>query len=196
MAGGAGPWFVRRTMIAGGPDAGRNPARMAYNFGLPPNGPTPWRNDSRPAPASSRSRKAPSSRRSSTSDGLIPAVTTDFTTGELLMHGLHERRSAREDDRDGRGSLLQPQPPRAVAQRRDERARAEGPRAARRRRSGLRLAARRRRGRRELPRRLPLVLLPPRAARRGTAEPLEFTETEKVFDPEEVYGDAPNPTQL
>ena len=25
---------------------------------------------------------------------------------------------------------------------------------------------------------------------------LEFTETEKVFDPEEVYGDAPNPTQL
>jgi len=25
---------------------------------------------------------------------------------------------------------------------------------------------------------------------------LEFTETEKVFDPAEVYGDAPNPTQL
>ena len=25
---------------------------------------------------------------------------------------------------------------------------------------------------------------------------LEFTETEKVFDPEDVYGDAPNPTQL
>lgn len=25
---------------------------------------------------------------------------------------------------------------------------------------------------------------------------LRFTETEKVFDPEEVYGDAPNPTQL
>ena len=25
---------------------------------------------------------------------------------------------------------------------------------------------------------------------------LEFTETEKVFDPQEVYGDAPNPTQL
>ncbi len=25
---------------------------------------------------------------------------------------------------------------------------------------------------------------------------LEFTDTEKVFDPEEVYGDAPNPTQL
>lgn len=26
--------------------------------------------------------------------------------------------------------------------------------------------------------------------------PLEFTETRKVFDPGEVYGDAPNPTQL
>jgi phosphoribosyl-AMP cyclohydrolase len=25
---------------------------------------------------------------------------------------------------------------------------------------------------------------------------LEFTETQKVFDPKEVYGDAPNPTQL
>lgn len=25
---------------------------------------------------------------------------------------------------------------------------------------------------------------------------LEWTDTEKVFDPEEVYGDAPNPTQL
>ncbi len=25
---------------------------------------------------------------------------------------------------------------------------------------------------------------------------LEFTETEKVFDPKEVYGDAPNPTRL
>ena len=25
---------------------------------------------------------------------------------------------------------------------------------------------------------------------------LEFTETERVFDPKEVYGDAPNPTKL
>ena len=32
----------------------------------------------------------------------------------------------------------------------------------------------------------------------GNAEPLslEFTESEKVFDPKKVYGDAPNPTQL
>jgi phosphoribosyl-AMP cyclohydrolase len=27
-------------------------------------------------------------------------------------------------------------------------------------------------------------------------QPLEFTETEKVFDPVAVYGDAPNPTKL
>ena len=26
--------------------------------------------------------------------------------------------------------------------------------------------------------------------------PLEWTDTEKVFDPQEVYGDAPNPTKL
>ncbi|HEY5624616.1 MAG TPA: phosphoribosyl-AMP cyclohydrolase [Gammaproteobacteria bacterium] len=30
----------------------------------------------------------------------------------------------------------------------------------------------------------------------GVSAPLEFTETDKVFDPEEVYGDAPNPTKL
>ena len=32
----------------------------------------------------------------------------------------------------------------------------------------------------------------------GNTEPLslEFTEIEKVFDPKKVYGDAPNPTQL
>jgi phosphoribosyl-AMP cyclohydrolase len=30
----------------------------------------------------------------------------------------------------------------------------------------------------------------------ASGAPLQFTETEKVFDPDEVYGDAPNPTQL
>jgi phosphoribosyl-AMP cyclohydrolase len=28
------------------------------------------------------------------------------------------------------------------------------------------------------------------------SDPLKFEETEKVFDPKAVYGDAPNPTQL
>jgi len=32
------------------------------------------------------------------------------------------------------------------------------------------------------------------AAKKGTS--LVFTETEKVFDPKQVYGDAPNPTKL
>ena len=31
---------------------------------------------------------------------------------------------------------------------------------------------------------------------RQKSERLEFTDTEKVFDPAEVYGDAPNPTIL
>ncbi len=35
----------------------------------------------------------------------------------------------------------------------------------------------------------------PTGAKEGRIE-LSFTETEKVFDPVEIYGDAPNPTQL
>ena len=31
---------------------------------------------------------------------------------------------------------------------------------------------------------------------KGARKALEFTETEKVFDPKVVYGDAPNPTKL
>ncbi len=30
----------------------------------------------------------------------------------------------------------------------------------------------------------------------GKSAALEFTETEKVFDPKKIYGDAPNPTKL
>ncbi len=30
----------------------------------------------------------------------------------------------------------------------------------------------------------------------GAEAPLRFVETEKTFDPKEVYGDAPNPTRL
>ena len=36
----------------------------------------------------------------------------------------------------------------------------------------------------------------PVADERSTTTDLEFTETDKVFDPNAVYGDAPNPTQL
>ncbi|MEQ9641025.1 MAG: phosphoribosyl-AMP cyclohydrolase [Alphaproteobacteria bacterium] len=38
--------------------------------------------------------------------------------------------------------------------------------------------------------------LPLGEAKGDTPLPLTFTETEKVFDPKEVYGDAPNPTKL
>lgn len=34
------------------------------------------------------------------------------------------------------------------------------------------------------------------SASAGGPLPLTFTETEKVFDPKQVYGDAPNPTKL
>jgi len=37
--------------------------------------------------------------------------------------------------------------------------------------------------------------VPVGAARAGGTE-LQFTEHEKAFDPKQVYGDAPNPTQL
>jgi len=33
-------------------------------------------------------------------------------------------------------------------------------------------------------------------AGKASGHRLEFTEGQKVFDPKEVYGDAPNPTQL
>ena len=36
----------------------------------------------------------------------------------------------------------------------------------------------------------------PLAAERAAGTRLEFLETEKAFDPKAVYGDAPNPTQL
>ena len=34
------------------------------------------------------------------------------------------------------------------------------------------------------------------AAQTGSAVDMVFTDTEKVFDPQDVYGDAPNPTKL
>ena len=57
--------------------------------------------------------------------GLIAAVTTDFTSGELLMVGYMNAEALTPHHRDGRGPLFQPQPPGAVAQGRHERPRAE-----------------------------------------------------------------------
>ncbi len=36
----------------------------------------------------------------------------------------------------------------------------------------------------------------PVGTQRNQGDALQFTEDQKVFDPEQVYGDAPNPTQL
>jgi phosphoribosyl-AMP cyclohydrolase len=128
-------------------------------------------------------------------DGLIPAVTTDYATGELLMHGYmnsealertietgeahYYSRSRRALWRKGATSglvqkvreLLIDDDQDCVWLRVDVTGGASC-------HVGYRSC---------FYRRVPLG---------ETPQPLEFTETEKVFDPKAVYGDAPNPTQL
>ena len=36
----------------------------------------------------------------------------------------------------------------------------------------------------------------PLGEKKGSPKKLKFEETDKVFDPKEIYGDAPNPTKL
>ena len=116
-------------------------------------------------------------------DGLIPAVTTDAATRRAAMVGYMNAEALRKTIETGEAHYWSRSRQVALAQRRDERPRAEGHRAHDRRRSGLRLAQGRRGGRRELPRRLSHLLLPAHSARRKARSALEFTENEKVFDP-------------
>ena len=61
------------------------------------------------------------------SNGHIPVVTTDFASGELLMHAyMNAEALAKQVDRTRRGGLLEPKPPAAVAQRRNKRSRPKG----------------------------------------------------------------------
>src|SRR3990170_1641791 len=76
--------------------------------------------------------------------GLIPAVTTDASSGELLMQGYMNAEALRLTISTGEAHYFY--------------------------------------------RRIPLG--------KEHQGKLVFTDTEKVFDPEEVYGDAPNPTVL
>ena len=64
--------------------------------------------------------------------GLITVVTTDADSGELLMQGYMNAEGPGQNHRDGRGSLLQPQPAGPVAQGRDQRFRSARARVARR----------------------------------------------------------------
>lgn len=129
--------------------------------------------------------------------GLIPAVTTDFVTGELLMHGYMNEEALRKTISTGeahyysrsRQALWHKGASSGFVQRVREllidddqdcvwlRVDVQGGASCH---VGYRSC---------FYRRIPV-------SSGDTAPALEFTETEKVFDPDDVYGDAPNPTQL
>ncbi len=130
-------------------------------------------------------------------DGLIPCVTTDYTSGELLMHGYMNAEALEKSIATGeahywsrsRGVLWHKGATSGLVQKVREllidddqdcvwlRVDVSGGASCH---VGYRSC---------FYRRVPV----------GTTEgpiKLEFTENEKVFDPQAVYGDAPNPTQL
>ena len=128
-------------------------------------------------------------------DGLIPAVTTDFATGELLMQGYMNAEALRRTIATGeahyfsrsRGALWHKGATSGLVQKVREllidddqdciwlRVEVAGGASCH---VGYRSC---------FYRKIPLG---------KDNAPLEFTETEKVFDPAVVYGDAPNPTKL
>lgn len=130
-------------------------------------------------------------------DGLIPAVTTDFDSGELLMQGYMNREALAATIRTGeahyfsrsRGVLWHKGATSGLVQTVRElyidddqdcvwlRVDVAGGASCH---VGYRSCFYR--------------TIPVGSERETVA--LEFTETEKVFDPKAVYGDAPNPTKL
>ncbi|MBX3420775.1 MAG: phosphoribosyl-AMP cyclohydrolase [Pirellulaceae bacterium] len=133
------------------------------------------------------------------SQGLIPCVTTDYDSGELLMHGYMNAEALQQTIRLGqavyysrsRKALWHKGATSGLVQhvcemRIDDdqdcvwlRVQVQG--------SGASCHV----GYRScFYRRVPV------GNQRGQGEALVFTESEKVFDPQQVYGDAPNPTQL
>lgn len=127
-------------------------------------------------------------------EGLIPVVTTDYESGELLMHGWMNGEALKKTVELGeavyysrsRGTLWHKGATSGFVQRCREiridddqdtvwlRVEVAGGASCH---VGYRSCFYRR-------------IVP------GTDGKLEFTESEKVFDPQTVYGDAPNPTQL
>lgn len=132
-------------------------------------------------------------------EGLIAAVTTDFDSGELLMHGYMNAEALARTIETGqahywsrsRASLWHKGATSGLYQYVQQmyidddqdavwlRVRVEGGASCH---VGYRSCFYRR-----IPLGPPAGCVPLR---------LQFTETERVFDPEKVYGDAPNPTQL
>ncbi|MGD8808215.1 MAG: phosphoribosyl-AMP cyclohydrolase [Gammaproteobacteria bacterium] len=129
--------------------------------------------------------------------GLLPAVTTDATTGELLMHGYMNAEALERTIRTGeahyysrsRKALWHKGATSGLVQKVRElmidddqdcvwlKVDVDGGASCH---VGYRSC---------FYRRVPI-------GRESSGRALEFTESEKVFDPTEVYGDAPNPTQL
>ena len=137
-------------------------------------------------------------------DGLIPAVTTDFTSGELLMHGYMNAEALERTIATGEAhyfsrsrqalwhkgatsGLVQKVVDLRIDDDQDSvwmKVEVGG--------SGASCHV----GYRScFYRKVPVGSEFEAQQKEGHVE-LEWTETEKVFDPEEVYGDAPNPTIL
>ena len=118
-------------------------------------------------------------------DGLIPAVTTDAATGELLMVGYMNAEALRKTIETGeahywsrsRQVLWHKGATSGLVQKVVELMIDDD-------QDCVWLKVERRRQRRQLPRRLSHVLLSPHPARQGRRRRLEFTEKEKVFDPQ------------
>lgn len=134
-------------------------------------------------------------------NGLIPVITTDFTSGELLMHGYMNEEALRKSIELGeavyfsrsRQALWHKGATSGLVQTIRE-MRIDDDQDAVWLRVDVAGGASCHVGYRScFYRKVPVA-----DAANGATGPLnlEFTESEKVFDPKEVYGDAPNPTQL
>ena len=132
-------------------------------------------------------------------NGLIPAVTTDYASGELLMHGFMNAEALQKTIETGeahyfsrsRQALWRKGATSGLVQKVIE-VRVDDDQDAIWLRVEVRGGASCHVGYRScFYRRVPV-------GEEGSASGwrLVFTETEKVFDPAEVYGDAPNPTRL
>jgi phosphoribosyl-AMP cyclohydrolase len=134
-------------------------------------------------------------------NGLIPVITTDFTSGELLMHGYMNEEALRKSIELGeavyfsrsRQALWHKGATSGLVQTIRE-MRIDDDQDAVWLRVDVAGGASCHVGYRScFYRKVPVA-----DTAHGVTGPLnlEFTESEKVFDPKEVYGDAPNPTQL
>jgi phosphoribosyl-AMP cyclohydrolase len=131
--------------------------------------------------------------------GLIPAVTTDYATGELLMHGYMNAEALEQTIHTGeahyysrsRGALWHKGATSGLVQRVKE-LRIDDDQDC----VWLRVEVAGDGASCHVGYRSCFYRSVPLGQSADAPVKLEFEETDKVFDPQEVYGDAPNPTQL